>query len=206
MYHIAPALGHLQQKTQYDCWHASLRMMTKWKNGVNSEPSGTQTNWLYHKCRDAQAGFNATKQKALGKTAEPDDFARRQAGIAAKKLVGDWSKAQKLTSNREPFKPFTERPGLTLALLPAILSENKLRAVRGESIIQELEGTPAAIEQMLRDHGPLYCLVDFGHVIVISGIDGDSLQVCDPLQDKPAQRGIASVANSPCVARIVSFL
>ena len=74
MYSIAPALGHLQQMTQYDCWHASLRMMTKWKNGVNSEPSGTQTTWLYLKCRDAQAGFDVSKQNALNRIAAPDEI------------------------------------------------------------------------------------------------------------------------------------
>ncbi len=206
MYNIAPALGHLQQMTQYDCWHASLRMMTKWKNGVNSEPSGTQTTWLYLKCRDAQAGFDVSKQNALNRIAAPDEIDHHHAGIGAKKRVGEWSKNQKLISNQRSFKPFTERPGLTLPLLPAILSENKLRAVRGKSIIQELEGTPAAIEQMLRDHGPLYCLVDFGHVVVVTGINGDTLDVCDPLQNAPAQRGIKCIVDSPCVARIVTLL
>ena len=206
MYSIAPALGHLQQLTQYDCWHASLRMMTKWKNGVNSEPAGTQTTWLYGKCREAQNGFDFAKQKALKQGEVPTEIDHRHAGLKAKAVVGQWSKGQKIISNQEKHKPFKERPGLTLSLLPAILSENKLRAVRGESIIRELEGTSAAIEQMLRDHGPLYCLVDFGHVVVVTGINGDTLDVSDPLQDAPAQRGIKCIVDSPCVARIVTFL
>lgn len=198
---IARPLTHLKQVTQYDCWHASLRMMTKWKNGNTSEPGGTHTDWLYNQCRAGQNGFNATFANSLGgKTSELDKY---NATKTAKNVVQSWARTRALGSSGGTHKPFTTRPGLTVSLLPSILSENKLRAVRGgPTITPELDTGADAIGTMLTNHGPLYCLVGFGHVVVVTGVDDDELTVSDPLEDAPSKRGLKLIGDSPCVARL----
>lgn len=203
MYSVDPAVTHLQQVTQYDCWHASLRMMTKWKSGsLISEPEGTLIDWLYRKCREGQNGYNAMKARALQDIDEPTDIDRHQAHRTATRAVSQWAAQQYLVSNRKQFDPFSDRPGLTLSLLPTILAEAGLRAVRGIAIKEELDDSSEAIEQMLKDHGPLYCLVNFGHVVVVIGINGDSLNVNDPLLDAPSECDRRMISISPCVARL----
>lgn len=202
MYTVAPAVIHVAQVTQYDCWHASLTMMRRWRYGATAQPGGTRTNWLYSRCREAQNGYDATKARILANKANPDDVDRYRAGQQAAGVVANWSSARTLDSSTGPYSPFTNKPGLTLALLPTIFAENRLRAVRGACVHKELKSNSAAVEAMLRAHGPLYCLVDFGHVVVVIGVHGDMLTVCDPLLDAPSQMNIAAIKNSPCVARL----
>jgi hypothetical protein len=182
-------------------------MITKWKNGVHTEPAGTQTDWLLRMCHIGQNGYNFSRQQALNGIPIPDEIDNHHAQVKAAKAVKEWSKKQKLISNDQKFKPFSGKPGLTISLLPSILSENRLRAVLGTCPLPELGDTAGAIEQMLRDHGPLYCLVGWGHVVVVVGITADNkLEVHDPQAHLPSIHGIDWVVNSPCVARIVSFL
>lgn len=203
MYTVAPAVTRIAQVTQYDCWHATLRMILKWRSGAGTEPTGTHTLWLYQQCRMAQNGFDAEKRRLLpvGEVSEIDDY---RANSSARERVAAWAQGRTLVTNGRNYSPFSTRPGLTRALLPTLLAENGLRAVCGPSCIRpEMTRDLAGVEQMLRDHGPLYCLVDFGHVVAIVGTTADALEVLDPLGDAGVQqRGIASVTGSPCVARI----
>jgi len=205
MYIVSPSVPYIPQITQYDCWHASLRMICKWRYTDQSEPVGTHTAWLYTKCREAQSRFNTLTAQHLSTIKDPDEINKHHANVYAKKNVTKWSIEQALLANSKKFKPFSEgRPGLTRSLLPTILAENKLRAVLGPACISpEMAATSAAVEEMLSSHGPLYCLVNFGHVVVIVGVDGDKLHVCDPLFGKgPTPVGFDFVTKSPCVARI----
>lgn len=226
MYTVTPSVTYHAQVTPYDCWHASLRMMVQWPKKSGTEPRGTTTHWLYVKCQEGRSGFEATRKRLFEQSkdarekellAEESEELRNmiverysfKASQEAKGVVKSWAKVQALTSNGQKFKPFSERPGLTLALLPAILAENGLRAVRGDKslhIVEELADDASSVEQMLKTHGPLYCLVDFGHVVVVVGIkDDESLLVYDPQAPKsvPDERGLKSLAQSPCVARLL---
>ena len=203
MYAVHPMPPHVQQVTAYDCWHAALRMMCKWRNGNTAEPYGTHTEWLYRKCREAANGYRAARARALEGTPDPSDRDVYQAGRTAKSVVSEWSQTVQLWSGTQRFSPFRDRPGLTLALLPTILGENRLRAVRGETCIRkELGAKPEAVEAMLRDHGPLYCLVSYGHVVVIVGVDGNRISVLDPQMQDGDERDLGLLKGSPCVARI----
>lgn len=217
-YDVTPAITLYQQSTPYDCWHASLKMMWKWRTDNMTNPSGFTmprgpvTEWLYDQCRRADAGYKFNYQQYKLQVIQPDvneQQSSRNASKQAQKVVSKWSRQQHLMSNQGQYFPFNERPGLTLALLPTILAENQLRAVRGSQMLhiqKELSGSPQEIEQMLSTHGPLYCLADFGHVVVVSGIDNQTLHVYDPLSDAgPVGRGLWLIKNSPCVARIASF-
>jgi hypothetical protein len=99
----------IQQVTDYDCWHASIRMMVKWKHGDDMEPKGTYTEWHLDKCKEAEK--RASKRQVPGYAKELSLFASN--------------------TPEKPFKPFYNRPGMTSALLPTILAENKLRGLRG---------------------------------------------------------------------------
>ena len=204
MYAVHPMPPHVQQVTAYDCWHAALRMMCKWRNGGTAEPYGTHTDWLYRKCREAANGYATIQARELEGTPDPSDVDRYQAGREAKRVVATWSQTVRLRSTSSgEFSPFRDRPGLTLALLPTILGENRLRAVRGETCIRkELGAKPEAVEAMLRDYGPLYCLVSYGHVVVIVGVDGNRISVLDPQMQEGDERDLGLLKRSPCVARI----
>lgn len=199
---VAHPVGHLQQITQYDCWHASLRMMTKWRNGAASEPTGTHTQWLYIQCVTGENGFNATRANALVGIAAPDEIEDYHATRTAQQAVKNWSRTRTLTSSGGTHRPFTQRPGLTISLLPTILAENKLRSVRGTAITEELDGTSGAIGAMLTGMGPLYMLINWGHVVVVTGINGDTLDVSDPLLAAPSTLPRSMLEASPCVARL----
>lgn len=201
MVNVNPTVGHLEQVTQYDCWHAALRMMLKWKYGPGTEPTGTYTSWLYIRCREAQAGYTNSRANELKNVTQPTDLDKYNASRTAKNVVQRWARTRALGGGFEPFKNAT-RPGLTITLLPMILGENRLRAVRGAAIAEELDDSPADIGNMLTAHGPLYCLANFGHVVVVTGIDDQTLDVCDPLLRAPSTMGIGLVVNSPCVARL----
>ncbi|WP_418316313.1 papain-like cysteine protease family protein [Piscinibacter sakaiensis] len=200
---VAPPVNHLQQITQYDCWHAALRMMLKWRDGAAAEPQGTHTDWLYLRCREAQNGYQHERQTALAGIANPTPVEQYNASRTAKIAVENWARTRRL-GGAAGYRPFesASRPGLTIALLPMILGENRLRAVRGAALTEELGASSDAIGTMLTTHGPLYCLLGFGHVVVVTGIDGENLTVCDPLLPAPNTQGIGAVANSPAVARL----
>jgi hypothetical protein len=208
MYTVHPAVNLAAQITQYDCWRASLRMMCKWKNGGASEPSGTHTEWLYRKCREAQNGYNAERDRNLPPNPTKRDY--REANTVAAGRVQAWSQRVELQSNGAAYSPFNSRPGLTLALLPTILAENKLWAVKGNMCIRPELRDVRDVEGLLRAHGPLYCLVDYGHVVIVVGVvDGEEdaeLQILDPqLDGGPHLRGTRLVSDSPCIARIASM-
>lgn len=197
---VAPPVNHLRQLSRYDCWHASLRMVLKWKHGLAAEPAGTHTTWLYAECMRGEAGYTYNVNLALQGIANPTGLDRKNAALNAKTAVERWARTRRIAGYR-PFQDAT-RPGLTISLLPMILGENGLRAVRGASIVEELGATPVDVDNMLTAHGPLYCLVSFGHVVVVTGINGMTIDVCDPLMPAPDTRNVNLVVNSPCVARL----
>lgn len=208
---VAPDVKHLEQVTKYDCWHASLRMMVKWRSGEATEPTGTHTDWLYKQCRLAQGDHNITKKDEAAKLQESSgekfgpDIINHHAAKTADIAVKNWSRTRALSPRDRvegPFKPFKDRPGLTVPLVPTILSENGLRSVRGTVVTEELDATSEAVGTMLGDHGPLYLLLNWGHVVVVTGIENDTLTVSDPLMSASSELSLNLLAMSPCVARL----
>lgn len=203
MYQIKHDIEHIKQVTKYDCWHASLRMICKWKFGLSYEPSGTFTKWLYSKCRAAQNGYDYEINEIISSVENPTDADHYLANVVAKNKVRSWAQTLNLYSNGKTFHPFSNQLGLKHSLLPTILAENRLMAIYGSACISPmLSMNPEGIGDMLKSYGPLYCLLDYGHVIVISGISGHDLIVHDPVEQGISTAHIRSVEISPCVARL----
>jgi hypothetical protein len=166
----------VRQTFEFDCWYASLRMLVKYRRGLNAEPVGHPEAELQGMLRDSQ------------RTVVKED-ARRQ-GIA----VGSYGVRRQL-QQRPPrglaqaeFQELAGYNGLVAPNLPPPYVPPPDGAVGGTGGF-----TSNQLESLMRIHGPLWCAFGYGHIVVAKGVDaqGDVL-VHDP---QAAANTVYPIAN-----------
>ena len=150
------AVQYIAQSYDFDCWHASLRMVYKFRHGNGAEPPGL--------LRVEQEGLARYNERAAVMRA-----AREQGRNYAwtRRCLRDLPKRG---LHLHEFEELAGAHGMVAPLMPLSCNE-----------VQQSGGwTADRLEALLRIHGPIWCAFDYGHIVVLKGVTQDGLLIHDP--------------------------
>lgn len=137
----------IPQTFEYDCWYASLRMLVKFRWGPNAEPVG-----------HPMAAMEGMLQQSI-RTAVREDAQRQGIHPSAYQVRKQLPPSRGL--RQDEFQQLAGYNGLAAPLLPP--RYNQQAGTGGFSGNQ--------LESLLRIHGPLWCALGYGHIVVAKGVD-----------------------------------
>ena len=137
-----------QQSFEFDCWYASLRMLVKFRDGVNAEPNGHPVAELAGMARQSE------------RTGVREDTVRQQINPATYTVRKQLQLIPSRGLKQDEFDDLAGFNGLVAPKLPP----RDVNAKTGGWTADQLES-------LLRLHGPLWCALGYGHIVVLKGIN-----------------------------------
>jgi hypothetical protein len=145
---------YIAQNFEFDCWYASLRMIVKFRNGPGAEPMGYETAELAG--MTAQSSRDAKRVELVQSGMQPGSYGYRK----------ELAKVPRRGLNANEFIPMAQRNGLVAPMMPG----------GGGFTYNQYDG-------LLSVHGPLWCAVGYGHIVVAERYGAGR-----PARARPARR------------------
>jgi len=142
---------YIAQNFEFDCWYASLRMIVKFRNGPGAEPMGYETAELAG--MTAQSARDSKRIELVQSGLQSGSYGYRK----------ELAKIPRRGLNANEFIPMAQRNGLVAPMMPG----------GGGFTYNQYDG-------LLSVHGPLWCAVGYGHIVVLKGTVLGGLLVHDP--------------------------
>lgn len=151
----------IKQSFEFDCWYASLRMLVKFRDGANAEP-------VAHPTAELAGMTQQSKRTAIREEAKRSGDHPMSYGV--RKQV---ERHPKRGLNKDEFAGLAGYNGLAVPLMPPRDTNARTGGFTSDQL-----------ESLLRIHGPLWCALGYGHIVVLKGIDAQGRAVVHDPQGK----------------------